>query len=177
MQNAYVSGMKEDLDMSGQDYNLLQTMFTAGYTIGNLSSQLVLLKVRPSVWLPSLELIWSLLVMGMAGAKNLHTILVLRFFIGLLEASAYPGILTLLGNWYTPKELGKRSVIFMSTSAVGSMFSGYLQAGLYSGMNGKHGLEAWRWLFIFDGIIGRSGRRRAWPAVQNGCQSALEHVH
>lgn len=28
--NAYVSGMKEDLDMSGQDYNLLQTMFTVG---------------------------------------------------------------------------------------------------------------------------------------------------
>lgn len=28
--NAYVSGMKEDLGMSGQDYNFLQTMFTAG---------------------------------------------------------------------------------------------------------------------------------------------------
>lgn len=30
----------------------------------------------------------------------------------------------------------------------------YLQAGLYSGMNGRAGLAAWRWLFIFDGIIG-----------------------
>lgn len=28
--NAYVSGMKEDLNMSGQDYNLLQIMFTVG---------------------------------------------------------------------------------------------------------------------------------------------------
>lgn len=34
------------------------------------------------------------------------------------------------------------------------MFSGYLQAGLYSGMDGAHGLRAWQWLFIFDGIIG-----------------------
>lgn len=152
--NAYVSGMKEDIGMTGQDYNLLQTMFTTGYVIGNLVSQLVMLKVRPSIWLPALEFIWSGLVMAMGGAKNLTTLLVLRFFIGLLEASAFPGILTLLGNWYKPEELGKRSSIFIATSAAGSMFSGYLQSALYSGMNGKAGLAAWRWLMIFDGIIG-----------------------
>lgn len=33
------------------------------------------------------------------------------------------------------------------------MFSGYLQAALYSRMEGRGGLSAWRWLFIFDFII------------------------
>lgn len=33
------------------------------------------------------------------------------------------------------------------------MFSGYLQAGLHSSMNGRHGLAGWRWLFILDAII------------------------
>ena len=33
------------------------------------------------------------------------------------------------------------------------MFSGYLQAGLFSSMDGKRGLAGWRWLFIMDGII------------------------
>lgn len=33
------------------------------------------------------------------------------------------------------------------------MFSGYLQAALYSGLNGSGGLAGWRWLFIFDAII------------------------
>lgn len=33
------------------------------------------------------------------------------------------------------------------------MFSGYLQAGLYSSMNGHLGLAGWRWLFIMDGVI------------------------
>ena len=32
--------------------------------------------------------------------------------------------------------------------------SRYLQAALYAGMNGRGGLAAWQWLFIFDGIIG-----------------------
>jgi hypothetical protein len=33
------------------------------------------------------------------------------------------------------------------------MFSGYLQAGVYKGMNGLHGLPGWKWLFIMDGVI------------------------
>jgi hypothetical protein len=32
------------------------------------------------------------------------------------------------------------------------MFSGYLQAAVYEGLDG-HGLRGWRWLFIMDGII------------------------
>ncbi|CAI6088292.1 unnamed protein product [Clonostachys chloroleuca] len=152
--NAYVTGMKEDLNMKGNEYNMLLTMFTIGYTLGNLPSQLMMTKIRPSIWLPTLELIWGSLVMCMAAAKNIETLYTLRFLIGFLEASAYPGFLSLLGNWYTPQELGKRSCIFICSAYIAQMFSGYLQAGLYVGMDGKHGLKAWQWLFIFDGIIG-----------------------
>lgn len=146
--------MKEDLGLGGNDLNYLTTYWNIGYIIGQLPSQYIMTKIRPSIWLPTLEIIWSILVMGMAGAKNVQTVYVLRFFIGFLEASAYPGIMTILGSWYTPQELGKRSCIFQASSSAAQMFSGYLQAGLYSGMNGKHGLSAWRWLFIFDGVIG-----------------------
>ncbi|KAH7027219.1 pantothenate transporter liz1 [Microdochium trichocladiopsis] len=152
--NAYVSGMQKDLAMGGNQLNLLTTYWNVGYIIGQLPSQLVLTKIRPSIWLPSLEIIWSILVIGMAGAKNVETLYALRFFVGLLEASAYPGIMTLLGNWYTPAELGKRACIFQASSSAAQMFSGYLQAALYSGMNGRGGLAAWQWLFVFDGIIG-----------------------
>lgn len=145
--------MKEDLGMEGQQYNLLQTMFTIGYCLGNLPSQIMMTKVRPSIWLPSLELIWGCLVMVMAAAKNVETLYALRFLIGFLEASAYPGFLSLLGNWYTREELGKRSCIFICSAFVSQMFSGYLQAGLYAGMDGRLGLRAWQWLFIFEYVM------------------------
>ncbi|KAI8296968.1 Dimethyl-sulfide monooxygenase [Colletotrichum sp. SAR11_240] len=40
--NAYVSGMKEDLDFEGNQYNLLQTFFTCGYLVGQVPSQFLL---------------------------------------------------------------------------------------------------------------------------------------
>lgn len=33
------------------------------------------------------------------------------------------------------------------------MFSGYLQAAIYRGLDGVAGMAGWRWLFIFCGII------------------------
>lgn len=59
----------------------------------------------------------------------------------------------MLGSWYGPNQLGKRVALFEQASAIAGMFSGYLQAGLYRGMNGKGGLAGWKWLFIFDAII------------------------
>lgn len=129
--NAYVSGMQTDLVLRGNDLNLLTTYWNIGYILGQVPSQLLMTKIRPSIWLPTLQLLWGALVMGMAGAKNVTTMYALRFFIGLFEASAYPGIMTLLGNWYTPMELGKRSCIFQASSSAAQLFSGYVTSSLF----------------------------------------------
>ena len=50
-------------------------------------------------------------------------------------------------------ELATRAGIFYSASFAANMFSGYLQAAVYSGLNGSQGLAGWRWLFIMCGII------------------------
>lgn len=60
----------------------------------------------------------------------------------------YPGIHYLLGSWYTPRELGKRAMIFWLAGTAGQMFSGFLQAAAYKTLNGVHGHAGWQWLFI-----------------------------
>ncbi|OAA57988.1 pantothenate transporter liz1 [Niveomyces insectorum RCEF 264] len=152
--NAFVSGMKEDLHLYGNERNWMVTYFSLGIIVGTIPSQLIQLRfIRPSIWIPGCEIAWSVLVMAMAGAKNVKQIYALRFFVGLFEACSFPGYAALLGGWYGPRELTKRTAIFEQSSAIASMFSGYLQAGLYKSMNGVHGLAGWRWLFIMDGII------------------------
>jgi len=69
------------------------------------------------------------------------------------ESSTFVGTHYVLGSWYKPAELGKRSGIFTSSGLVGTLFSGVLQAAVYRNLNGVTGRAGWRWLFIIDGII------------------------
>ncbi|KAF2846234.1 major facilitator superfamily transporter [Plenodomus tracheiphilus IPT5] len=151
--NAYVSGMKEDLAMNKNEINLVDTAWTVGYVVGQIPSQIILTKVRPSIWVPSCELVWTILTFCLAEAKTSNHVIVIRFFIGLAESAFYPAAHTVLGAWYKPSELGKRACIFHASSAVAAMFSGYLQAAVYKGLNGVHGYAGWQWLFIMDGVI------------------------
>lgn len=151
--NAYVSGMKEDLKMNGNEINLIDIAWTVGYVIGQLPSQLILTKVRPSIWIPSCELVWTILTFCLAAAKTSNHVIAIRFFVGLVESIFYPAALFILGSWYKPSELGKRTCILHASSAGAGMFSGYLQAAVYQGLNGVHGKAGWQWLFIMDGVI------------------------
>lgn len=72
-------------------------LMTAGTVIGTFPGTLMMVWFRPSIWLPTCEVIWTILCMCCAAAKNPQTLYGLRFFIGLLEATAYPGVVWVLG--------------------------------------------------------------------------------
>ncbi|CAL1717373.1 unnamed protein product [Somion occarium] len=145
--------MKDELGLHGNQLNYITTAWTCGYVIGQIPSNLLITRIRPSIWIPLMEVIWSSLTMVLASAKNFETLIAVRFFVGLAESTFYPAIQYVIGSWYKGDELGKRACIFHTASAIGPMFSGFLQAGAYNGLNGIHGLSGWRWLFIIDGII------------------------
>uniref|UniRef100_A0A093V5M0 Pantothenate transporter FEN2 n=1 Tax=Talaromyces marneffei PM1 TaxID=1077442 RepID=A0A093V5M0_TALMA len=135
----FYSRLTSRLHLYGNQLNIFGTMFNCGIIVGAVPLILLSTHIRPSILMPTCELCWSILVMGIAGAKDYQTIYGLRFFIGFFEAIAFPGFASLLAAWYTPAELGKRMAIYEVSQNVAGMFSGYIQAGL--------------WLFIFDGII------------------------
>jgi ACS family pantothenate transporter-like MFS transporter len=139
--------------MNSNELNMIDVAWTCGYVIGQVPSQIILTKVRPSIWIPSCELVWTMLTFCLAAVTTSNHVIAIRFFVGLLESIFYPAAHMILGSWYKPSELAKRACIFHASSAAASMFSGYLQAGVYKGMNGLHGLPGWKWLFIMDGVI------------------------
>ena len=151
--NAYVSGMKEDLGMTGNQLNIIDIAWTTGYVIGQLPSQVIITKIRPSIWIPSCELVWTMLTFCLAGATTSTHVVIIRFFIGLMEGIFYPAAHFLIGSWYKQSELGKRACIFQSSSAVAAICSGYLQASVYKGLNGVGGKAGWQWLFVMDAVI------------------------
>ncbi|KAL2058532.1 hypothetical protein ABVK25_001260 [Lepraria finkii] len=150
--NAFVSGMKEQLRLYGNELNYMQTCWTVGYVIGQIPSNLILTRIRPSIWIPSMEVIWTVLTFCLSRCDSANQVYALRFIVGLAESSFYPGMQYVIGSWYRKDELAKRSCIFHISSAIATMVSGYLMAAVYN-LDGNAGFSGWQWLFIVDGVI------------------------
>ncbi|KAL7625216.1 hypothetical protein AAE478_004431 [Parahypoxylon ruwenzoriense] len=148
--SAFVSGMKEDLGLYGNQLNYMITFWTIGYVIGEIPSNMLLTKIRPSIWIPTCEVVWSVLTILLAKCQTAEQIYALRFFIGLAESAFYPGMQYVIGN--RKDELAKRSCIFHASGSIGAMFSGYLMAAVYT-LNGTNGFRGWQWLFIINTTI------------------------
>lgn len=90
--------MKEDLGLYKNQLNYMQTCWTVGYVIGELPSNMILTRFRPSRWIPIMEMTWAVLTFCLARANSATTIYALRFFIGLAESTFYPGMQYIIGS-------------------------------------------------------------------------------
>ncbi|EIE81402.1 hypothetical protein RO3G_06107 [Rhizopus delemar RA 99-880] len=151
--SAYISGMEEELHVKGLEYNWMGILFMLGYLSMQLPSNILLSNMKPSKYLPTLELIWCLLTIAMSCVQSVQNIYFIRFLLGLAEAGFYPGIVFLVGTWYTKKELGKRLALLTICGSFGSGLSGVVQAIMLKTMDGIFGISGWRWMFLFDASI------------------------
>ncbi|KAJ5455840.1 uncharacterized protein N7458_004104 [Penicillium daleae] len=152
--NAYVSGMKEELHLNGNQYSLFGTFYNIGYLLFEIPSMMLI--SRPSLsryYPPTMELLWGIVTFCQARMRNEHDIFGVRFLLGVLETPASSGCIYILTSWYRADEVFKRAGVWYVSSNAGSMFGGYLQAAAYTHLNGVLGMAGWRWLFIIDGII------------------------
>ncbi|ESW97656.1 hypothetical protein KL918_003030 [Ogataea parapolymorpha] len=153
LNNAYVSGMKESIDMKGNDLVHTQAVFTVGTIVFQIPFMYILYKAPLNYVLPTLDLCWSLFTLGAYRANNVGHLEAMRFFIGCFEAPAYLAYMYLFGSWYKVDEIVRRSMVYYIGQYLGVLTSGLLQGAIFDGMNMKDGLEGWRWMFIIDAVI------------------------
>ncbi|KAL0073944.1 major facilitator superfamily domain-containing protein [Phycomyces blakesleeanus] len=151
--SAFISGMEEELNITGIQYNWMSVLFMIGYLLMQIPSNIMLSKLRPSVYLSCLEVIWCILTIAMACAQNVKTVYLIRLLLGLSEAGFYPGIVFLIGTWYTKRELGKRLALLTIFGSLGSGLSGVIQAIMLKTLDGVFGISGWRWMFLFDALV------------------------
>ncbi|KAM3083054.1 hypothetical protein ACMFMF_002704 [Clarireedia jacksonii] len=136
LSNAYVSGMQEALSMHGSQLTYLSNVFTAGYVLSEIPAVILVTRIRPSLLIPTLEVLWSIFTFCSAAVTTTKQLYALRFLIGLCEGAFFPCIIYVIGSWYTKVERAKRVTVFYCTATLASMFSGYLQAATYDNLSG-----------------------------------------
>ncbi|KAF4869121.1 Pantothenate transporter liz1 [Colletotrichum siamense] len=151
--NAYVSGMKEDLNIKGNEYTYMLMCYTIAFAIMQIPANMIALKVRPRICLVVCELGWTAFTFAQAAAQTSNQMYAFRFMVGLFESPFSPIIIFLLGSWYTKTELAKRVAVWHVTGFFGQATSGFLQAGIHKGLDGHLGMAGWRWMYIICGCM------------------------
>lgn len=105
---------------------------------------MMLKKLRPSLWLPSIMVAWGIVMTLMGLVQNYHGLLAARIFLGITEAGLFPGVVYYNTMWYCRYEVQVRQAYFFSAASVAGAFSGLLAYGI-SFMDGVGGLAGWRW--------------------------------
>jgi MFS family permease len=148
--NARIQGIENSLNLAGGQFNTAISVFFIGYIGLQIPSNLLLTRVRPSIYLPACMIAWGGLSGMTAFISNFKGLVLVRFFLGMVEAPFFPGALFLLSSWYTKEELAFRTSLLYSGSLLSGAFGGFVGAGIEGGLKGVRGLDSWRWLFLIE---------------------------
>ena len=99
-----LEGLTADLNVVGANYNTALALFFVGYVIAEIPSQLVLKKLNPQIWLPTIAVAWSIVSICQALVSNQAGFFAVRLFLGISEAGFFPGSVFLFSMFY-PRHL------------------------------------------------------------------------
>ncbi|KAJ5518366.1 Major facilitator superfamily domain general substrate transporter [Penicillium expansum] len=153
--NAYLSGMAEDLNFHGNELVHFQTIFTVGNVVALLPFMYLFPRVPMHYLVPTLDLLWGIFTLLQYRATSYAEIMayskpfVLLTLIGIL----FPGVHFVLGSWYKSNEIGRRGGAFYIGLTLGFLTASLLQSATLDYLDGVNGLPGWRWLFIINAVI------------------------
>ncbi|KAF4808410.1 putative transporter [Colletotrichum siamense] len=151
--NAKIEGLPEDLNLTGQQYNIALCVFFITYILFEVPSNMLLLKFkRPSTYMGILVTGWGTIITLTGLVQNFEGLIAVRVLLGVFESGFFPGAVYTISRWYLPHETQTRIAIFYSASALAGAFSGLL-AFVIVRMDGLAGIAGWRWIFIIEGIV------------------------
>ena len=151
--NAKVAGMAEDLSLTDNQYSVAILVFQVAYVVFGVPSNMILPRVRPSLYIPFIMILWGSVVACMAAIQTPGQLHALRFVLGITEAGYSPAVLFMLSMWYRRNEQSKRFMVFWTAAILSGAFAGILAGAIASSLDGRYGIAGWRWLFIVEGVV------------------------
>ncbi|KAF7541559.1 hypothetical protein G7Z17_g11923 [Cylindrodendrum hubeiense] len=151
---ARLKGLQDDLKLDDTQYATCLSILYVGYILMQVPSNMFINRIqRPSLYIACAMLLWGIVSTLSGNAQNFAGMVVIRFFLGFIEAAFLPGALLILSKWYTRRELTKRNAILFCGNLLSNAFSALVGAGVLSNMQGVLGHAAWRWLFWIEGAV------------------------
>ncbi|KAK6457221.1 allantoate permease [Scheffersomyces xylosifermentans] len=143
--------LKEDLDLTGQRYSWVAAIFNFGYLFWALPGNYIIQRVPVAKYTGFMLFTWAIILIGHIGLTNYGGALVVRFILGMFEASISPSCMLICSSFYTIKNQPIRMCIFLSFNGVATMVGALLGFALGHATNSS--LKPWKLIFLVIGLL------------------------
>jgi ACS family 4-hydroxyphenylacetate permease-like MFS transporter len=143
--------MNRDLGLTASVFGIAVSVFSAGYMLFEIPSNLALARVGARKWLSRIVITWGLLACGCALVAGAASLITMRTILGIAEAGFLPGLLLYMTYWLPQYHRARAQVAFLIAQPTANII-GLLLSGVIMGMDGTLGIAGWRWLFLLEGL-------------------------
>jgi sugar phosphate permease len=143
--------MNADLGFDAGVFGLGAGIFFAGYFLFEIPGALIAERYSPRLWLARIMITWGLISALMAFIRTPWQFYLVRFLLGVAEASLYPVIYaSCIPRWFAQKDRARAIALLLTSlqvaGIVGAPLAGWL-VGIQWG-----GFKGWQVLFLLEAV-------------------------
>ena len=145
-----ISGLRHDLGFSDVVYGLGAGFWVIGYLVLGAPGAIILERWSARKWIACILVASGVLTIVSGFIRSAGEFYIMRFALGLAEASLFPGLLSYLTHWFRSQDRAR---------AISSIYVGILLAPVIGAPVGHLllqqswlGVPGWRWLFVVEGV-------------------------
>ncbi|MBL9179166.1 MAG: MFS transporter [Verrucomicrobiaceae bacterium] len=127
-------------------------IFFIGYFLFEVPGNIILHRVGARLWIARIMIGWGVVSALMSVSSSPASFYTLRFLLGIAEAGFFPGIILYLTYWFPREHRARMVALFMTAITLAGVLGSPLSGWLLQVSDGWHGLKAWQWLFIIEGL-------------------------
>lgn len=143
---------KTDLNISDATFGIIVGVFSIGYLLFEIPSNLLLEKIGAKKTMTRIMILWGLVTVATAFAQTPGQFYVLRVLLGAAEAGFFPGVILYLTYWFPASHRARITSRFIMAIAVCGIIGGPLSTSIMSNFDTVAGFHGWQWLFVLTGL-------------------------
>ena len=136
--------MLDDVGISKFAYGLGAGIFSIGYCLLEVPSNLILSRVGARRWIARIMISWGLISASMMFVAGPWSFCVLRFLLGCAEAGFFPGIVLYLTYWFPAQQRARAVALFMVASPLTWVIGGPVSGAILEFTHQWGGLQIGR---------------------------------
>ncbi|KAJ4384037.1 hypothetical protein N0V86_000881 [Didymella sp. IMI 355093] len=149
--NARLAGLERTLDLHGNDFNALLSIFYVSYILFSMPATWVIKWIGPGWVLPGTTLIFGILTVSFAFVKTFAQAAAVRFLLGIFEADLFGGSSYYMSRWYRKSELAIRLSLYVVMAPLSGAASGLLASAILK-LDHFGSTSGWEMIFAIEGV-------------------------